>query len=122
MDINRQEPVNKDSGEMRAVSKHQEQQTGAKGPRKPPVTIAPVPPEREIPADVALLSDKGTTRESAEDELANEPAQSEPGDDADAELTIMLKQIETYFTAPGKGHDLEAISFSLRHLFSRVDF
>lgn len=120
MDVNRREPVNKDSGEMREVSKQQEQ-ASEKGPRKPLITIAPEPPEREIPAEVALVSDKEMDTAS-EEEPTNDPPRSEPGDDADAELTIMLKQIETYFTTPGKGHDLEAISFSLRHLFSRVDF
>src|SRR5581483_3500885 len=48
--------------------------------------------------------------------------QGEPGSDADAELDIMLTQIEVYFLKQARHHDLEAISFTLRHLFSRVDF
>jgi hypothetical protein len=46
----------------------------------------------------------------------------EPGSHADAELNVMLRQIEAYFIKQARSHDLEAISFSLRHLFSRVDF
>lgn len=42
--------------------------------------------------------------------------------EASPELAITLKQIETYFTKQTRTDDLEALSFSLRHLFSRVDF
>jgi hypothetical protein len=38
------------------------------------------------------------------------------------ELEIMLTEIETYFLKQARHHDLEAICFTLRHLFSRVDF
>ncbi|MEO7021710.1 MAG: hypothetical protein ABI234_16270 [Ktedonobacteraceae bacterium] len=39
-----------------------------------------------------------------------------------AELAIMLQQIETYFDKQAEAHNLETLSFSLSHLFSRVDF
>ena len=42
--------------------------------------------------------------------------------EADAELAIILQQIETYFDRQAGIHNLETLSFSLRHLFSRVDF
>ena len=102
------------------VSKQQEKQAKEKEQRRQATIIAPVAPEREIPADVALETEKVKNTENVE-ELSNIP-QYEPGDDADAELTIMLKQIETYFIKQARVHDLETISFSLRHLFSRVDF
>jgi hypothetical protein len=121
MNVNEHEPINKRAtGEVREVSK-QPEQINKKEPRRPATTIAPVAPEREIPAEVALRTEKAEGQTSEEKPVRSN-AHSEPGDDADAELTIMLKQIEAYFTRPARGHDLEAISFSLRHLFSRVDF
>ncbi len=42
--------------------------------------------------------------------------------EADAELAIILQQIEAYFDRQAGIHNLETLSFSLRHLFSRVDF
>lgn len=106
---------------MIEVSKQKEQQAHEKEPRKPATIIAPVAPEREIPSEVALMQERGEGKRT-EDSLEQHHTQSEPGDDADAELTTMLKQIEAYFPRPARAHDLEAISFSLRHLFSRVDF
>lgn len=103
------------------VSKQQENQAGEKEPWRQATTIAPMAPEREIPAEVALEMDQTDGKEH-EDKPTRGTPQSEPGDHADAELTIMLKQIGAYFTRQAREHDLEAISFSLRHLFSRVDF
>jgi hypothetical protein len=42
--------------------------------------------------------------------------------EASAELTIMLKQVEICFGKYARSDDLESLSFSLRHLFSRADF
>jgi hypothetical protein len=56
--------------------------------------VAPSAPEKEMPR-------------TAEPEL---------------ELATILKQIETYFDKQAESHNLETLSFSLRHLFSRVDF
>lgn len=103
------------------VSKQHKRQTGEREQRRQATTIAPVAPEREMPADVALEAEEVEDMENPKKPVQGK-ALSEPGDDADAELTTMLKQIEAYFTRQARGHDLEAISFSLRHLFSRVDF
>lgn len=106
------------------VSKQHKRQTGEREHRRQATTIAPVAPEREIPAEVPLEAEEAEEAEDMENRKKPEQKKSasEPGDDADAELTVMLKQIETYFTRQARNHDLEAISFSLRHLFSRVDF
>jgi hypothetical protein len=83
--------------------------------RRQTALLAPVAPERELPHVSA-------EKEKQPEVQAEKRKQPEPGSDADAELTLMLKQIEGYFTRQARNHDLEAISFSLRHLFSRVDF
>ncbi|HEX7736390.1 MAG TPA: hypothetical protein VF458_16165 [Ktedonobacteraceae bacterium] len=104
------------------ASKQQEKQPGEKEQRSQATTIAPVAPERETPADVALEEEDDSQEEVKKRPPEQPHAQSEPGDYADAELTTMLKQIGSYFTRQVRDHDLEAISFTLRHLFSRVDF
>ena len=102
------------------MSKPQEKQASEKEQRRQATIIAPMAPERETPAEVTLEGDKARDEEN-KGEPSNTP-HSQPGDDADTELTTMLKQIEAYFIRQARSHDLEAISFSLRHLFSRVDF
>ena len=102
------------------MSKQQEKQANEQEQRQQANIIAPIAPEREIPAEVVLETEKMQRAENVEE--PNKAPQSEPGDDADVELTIMLKQIEEYFIKQARTHDLETISFSLRHLFSRVDF
>ncbi len=42
--------------------------------------------------------------------------------DSDKELAEMLRQIATYFARPAAPDDLDAFSFSLKHLFNRIDF
>ncbi|HEU5379474.1 MAG TPA: hypothetical protein VFV38_28960 [Ktedonobacteraceae bacterium] len=59
------------------------------------VAIAPGAPEKEMPGAA--------------------------GWEAGAELVTILRQIETYFDRQVGEHNLEALNFSLRHLFSRVD-
>lgn len=78
--------------------------------------VAPVAPERETPH---ALSEGAEQAPLAEKEDHQPP---KPGGDADTELNTMLEQIGRYFSQQASQHDLEAISFSLRHLFSRVDF
>lgn len=78
-------------------------------------TVAPVAPEREMPRVPAQEAE-----EEDEQTESSDPASS--AGNVDAELTIMLKQIETFFEKQARSHDLETISFSLRHLFNRVDF
>ncbi|HEY3992592.1 MAG TPA: hypothetical protein VGM01_06885 [Ktedonobacteraceae bacterium] len=104
------------------MSKQQEKRTKEQEQeqRRQATIIAPMAPERETPAEVALETEKTPGAENKDGPSST--SQSEPGDDADTELTIMLKQIEAYFISQARSHDLEAISFSLRHLFSRVDF
>lgn len=115
------------------ASEQQKQQNGAVKKRHQATIVAPVAPEREIPAEVTPevekmeketpAVEKVESMEKHESEIEEESRpRTPPGADADAELTIMLKQIEAYFTRHAGKHDLEAISFSLRHLFSRVDF
>ena len=122
MHLNEQKPSSKDkSGEALEVSKQHEKKRDEKEQRSQATTIAPVAPERETPPEVALKAEEVEQVEDDEKPKRSETL-SKPGADADAELTIMLKQIEAYFTGQARSHDLEAISFSLRHLFSRVDF
>jgi hypothetical protein len=102
------------------VSKRQEKQAKEEEKRQQAAIIAPVPPEREMPTDPDLATEKVKNVEGSEEPGALQ--ECEPGNDADAELMVMLKQIETYFSKQAREHDLETISFSLRHLFSRVDF
>lgn len=78
-------------------------------------TVAPVAPEQEMPRILAQEAEE----EGKQAESSEPPA---PGGDVDDELTVMLKRIETFFDKQARSHDLEAISFSLRHLFDRVDF
>ncbi len=80
--------------------------------RRQIATIVPEAPEKEMPG--ALTQGVDARAESSQ--------RPEPGSHADAELVAMLGQIEAYFTKQARNHDLETISFSLRHLFSRVDF
>lgn len=78
-------------------------------------TVAPVAPEREMPRVQAQEAEE-------EDEQAESSEPASSAGNVDAELAIMLRQIETFFDKQARNHDLEAISFSLRHLFNRVDF
>lgn len=94
-------------------ARKQKEKTGEQEQRQPAAIIAPAAPEKETPR----IREQRATEKPEEGNK-----RSEPGDDADSELTVMLKQIGTYFTSQARHHDLEAISFSLRHLFSRVDF
>lgn len=59
------------------------------------ITIAPGAPEKEMPRTEVW--------------------------EAGTELAVILRQIETYFDGQAGNHNLEALSFSLRHLFGRVD-
>lgn len=68
---------------------------GDKDQQRQMITIAPVAPDKETP---------------------------NPGGEADAELAVILKQLKTYFNKQANSYDLEALSFSLLHLFNRVDF
>lgn len=98
-----------------------EEKAGEKESRRQIATIAPAAPEREMPRIVSGEGEK--EREPEETDAPDEQRRrTAPGSDADEELNIMLTQIEAYFTRQARRHDLEAISFSLRHLFSRVDF
>jgi hypothetical protein len=93
------------------------EKAGDRERKRQTATIAPVAPEREmprVPEQTGEKEHKQNERESSES-LA-------PGGDADAELTVLLKQIEMFFDKQARRHDLEAISFTLCHLFSRVDF
>lgn len=74
------------------------------------VTIMPVAPEKEMPRAAAV--------HEHETQIINDASRP----DADAELALMLKQVETYFGKEARSDDLEALGFSLRHLFERVDF
>lgn len=98
-----------------------EEQAGSPDQRRQTATIAPTPPEREMPR---VGSEELETAEASEDMDAptEQRKRVAPGSDADEELSIILTHIESYFTRQARLHDLEAISFSLRHLFSRVDF
>ncbi len=98
-----------------------EGKTGEKEQKRQPATVAPPPPEREMPRILSAETEKVRAQEDA-DVPTECTRRTEPGSDADAELDIMLKQIEAYFLKQARHHDLEAISFTLRHLFSRVDF
>ncbi|HET8844433.1 MAG TPA: hypothetical protein VFN35_23395 [Ktedonobacteraceae bacterium] len=71
-------------------------------------TIMPAAPEKEMPRAAAI-------HETQIIKDGTRPV-------ADAELALMLKQIETYFGKQARNDDLEAMSFCLRHLFNRVDF
>jgi hypothetical protein len=110
------------SGEAASeVSNQQEKQASEKEQRHQANIVAPVAPEREIPANAPLEAERVDSKEH-EKNPAYSSLQLDPGDHADTELTTMLKQIGAYFSGQAREHDLEAISFSLRHLFSRVDF
>ncbi|HEY0756918.1 MAG TPA: hypothetical protein VGD98_23400 [Ktedonobacteraceae bacterium] len=128
MHLNGQDPINKMSGgDVMETSEQQEQQVSEKEQWRQAATIAATAPEREMPTKIQPLeedSEEGERGERGESaELAEQNRlQFELDNYADAELTIMLKQIGTYFIKEARDHDLEAISFSLRHLFSRVDF
>lgn len=104
------------------ASKQQEKQASEKEQRRPVTTVAPVAPERETPADVVQEEEESPAQEQERTSPERPHVESEPGDYADAELGMMLRQIGTYFTRQARDHDLEAISFTLRHLFSRVDY
>lgn len=96
-----------------------EENVGGKEYRPQAALIAPVPPEVEMPGPLQGEREKGRTQ--AEASMCSD-RQGRAGSVADTELEIMLTQIETYFLTQARHHDLEAISFTLRHLFSRVDF
>lgn len=98
-----------------------EDMVGEKEQQRPPTVVAPQPPEREMPGIVGAEAEEMQAQKEA-DAPTGRGRQEEPGSDADAELEIMLTQIEAYFLKQARHHDLEAISFTLRHLFSRVDF
>jgi hypothetical protein len=98
-----------------------EERTGERQQKRQPSMVAPTPPERETPRSLPAESERGQRPEDT-DAPTECIRKAEPGSDADAELEIMLKQIEGYFLKRARHHDLEAISFTLRHLFSRVDF
>jgi len=98
-----------------------EERTGERQQKRQPSMVAPTPPERETPRSSPAESERGQRPEDT-DAPTECIRKAEPGSDADAELEIMLKQIEGYFLKRARHHDLEAISFTLRHLFSRVDF
>jgi hypothetical protein len=98
-----------------------EERTGEKEQKRQPSLVAPTPPEREMPRILSAETEKVRAQEDT-DAPTEYTRRAEPGSDADAELEIMLKQIEGYFLKRARHHDLEAISFTLRHLFSRVDF
>src|SRR5579883_39937 len=98
-----------------------EERTGEKEQKRQPSLVAPTPPEREMPRILSAETEKVRAQEDT-DAPTEYIRRAEPGSDADAELEIMLKQIEGYFLKRARHHDLEAISFTLRHLFSRVDF
>ncbi len=98
-----------------------EERTGEKEQKRQPSLVAPTPPEREMHRILSAETEKVRAQEDT-DAPTEYIRRAEPGSDADAELEIMLKQIEGYFLKRARHHDLEAISFTLRHLFSRVDF
>lgn len=98
-----------------------EEKTGEKEQKRQPSMVAPTPPEKEMPRILSAETEKVQAQEDT-DAPTEYIRRAEPGSDADAELEIMLKQIEGYFLKRARHHDLEAISFTLRHLFSRVDF
>lgn len=90
--------------------------------RRQVTTIAPATPEREMPRTLKEGTEQGAEAPAKESEQRESHPQAESGDDADAELNLVLKEIAAYFSKRASHHDLESISFSLRHLFSRVDF
>lgn len=98
-----------------------EDMMGEKEQKPQPAMLAPLPPEKELPRVLSTEAEKVRAREDA-GAPAGYSRQGKPGSDADAELELMLQQIELYFLKQARHHDLEAISFTLRHLFSRVDF
>lgn len=100
-----------EASKQKAKSGDQEQR------RQAPI-ISPSVPEKEMPR----IKDQQPEAMMGPEKPEESNKQPRPGDDADAELSIILEQIGTYFTRQARRHDLEAISFSLRHLFSRVDF
>jgi len=103
------------------AERRKEEKTDEKEQKRQSATVAPTPPEREMPRVLSAETEKIRAQEDL-DTPTEFTRQGEPGSDADAELDIMLTQIEVYFLKQARHHDLEAISFTLRHLFSRVDF
>jgi hypothetical protein len=98
-----------------------EESVGGKEQNRQAAMIAPLPPEMEMPGMVQRDREKGRAQTGAGASPCYS-GQGKPGSVADTELEIMLTQIETSFLTQARHHDLEAISFTLRHLFSRVDF
>ena len=96
----------------------QKEKSGDQEQRRQTPTISPSAPEKEMPR----IKDQKREIIEGPEKPEEDNQKSRPGDDADTELTLILEQIGTYFTRQARNHDLEAISFSLRHLFSRVDF
>lgn len=94
---------------------------GEKEQKPQPAMVAPLPAERELPRVLSTEADRVRAREDA-GTPAGYSTEGKPGSAADGELELMLEQIEVYFLKQARRHDLEAISFTLRHLFSRVDF
>lgn len=66
--------------------------------------------EKNLTRQVTLIAPSAPEKEM--------PRIAEP----DQELALILEQIEAYFDKQAGDHNLETLSFSLRHLFSRVDF
>lgn len=91
--------------------------TAIREPLRQVPIVAPATPERETPRTLA----ENAEHETPEKENRQHPL-SEPGDDADEDLNLILREITAYFNQRATMHDLETISFTLRHLFSRVDF
>ena len=100
----------------------EEDKTVIKEPKRQVTTIAPATPEREMPKTLVEGTEQKAEVTEKEHGQRESRQPSEPGDDADAELNLILKEIAAYFSKQARHHDLEAISFSLRHLFSRIDF
>lgn len=69
--------------------------------------------EQEATQQIAIIAPYAPEKEMPSTTFSGE---------ADAELAIILQQIEAYFDRQAGIHNLETLSFSLRHLFSRVDF
>jgi hypothetical protein len=92
------------------MESRQEQVRSEKDQKRQMLTIAPEAPEKETPEIVVQ-----------ETELTLEKTQLKPAGDAERELAVILKQIRAYFNQRTRNLDLEALHFSLTHLFSHVD-
>jgi len=92
------------------MESRQEQVRSEKDQKRQMLTIAPQAPEKEMPEIVVQ-----------EPEPMHEKNPSRPVGDAEGELAILLKQIKGYFHQRTRNLDLEALQFSLTHLFSHVD-